>query len=344
MKRCFIIAEAGVNHNGSEKLALQLVETAAKAGADAIKFQTFKAEKLVVKGTATADYQKQQTGNGDQFAMLEKLELSDDLHQKLIDHCYKFSIEFMSTPFDIEAAHFLVERGMDRLKIPSGELTNLPFIRELATFNKPMILSTGMASLTEVKEAVAAIREVRDEQGFSQSLGEVLTILHCTSNYPARMEDVNLKAMQTMASELELPVGYSDHTDGILVPVSAVAMGAKVIEKHFTLDRRLPGPDHLASLEFDDLEAMIQQIRQLESCLGDGKKEPRPNELPIRDLVRRSVTIVTDKVVGDVIQTEDLGILRPGTGIAPKHLQEVLGRRLKVSKKVGEVLMWQDLV
>lgn len=340
----FIIAEAGVNHNGSESLALQIVEMAAKAGADAVKFQTFKAENLVAKGTATADYQKQHTGSGDQYAMLKKLELTDDLHQKLIDHCQKNGIEFMSTPFDIDAAWFLLELGMKRLKIPSGELTNRPFLRELAAFNKPMILSTGMASLAEVKEAVTAIREVREEQGFSESLEEVLTILHCTSNYPARMEDVNLKAMQTMALEFGLPVGYSDHTDGTLVPVAAVAMGAKIIEKHFTPDRSLPGPDHLASLEFDDLEAMIQQIRQIESCLGNGEKEPRANELPIRDLVRRSVTLVTDKAAGEFIQAEDLVLLRPGTGILPKHLLQVKGRRLKFSKKAGTVLTWQDLV
>ena len=276
--------------------------------------------------------------------MLKKLELTDALHRKLIDHCQKNDIEFMSTPFDIESAGFLLELGMKRLKVPSGELTNLPFIRELAAFNKPMILSTGMANLAEVKEVVAVIREVRDEYGFSEPLEAVLTILHCTSNYPARIEDVNLKAMQTMALELGLPVGYSDHTDGILVPVAAVAMGANVIEKHFTPDRSLPGPDHLASLEFDDLVAMIQQIRQIEACLGNGEKDPRANELPIRDLVRRSVTIMTDKAAGEVIQSEDLALLRPGTGILPKHLLKVKGRQLKFSKKAGTVLTWQDLV
>lgn len=340
---CYIIAEAGVNHNGSENLALQLVEVAAKAGADAVKFQTFKADNLVTKGTATAEYQKQQTGSSDQYSMLKKLEMSETLQQKLIDHCRKYDIEFMSTPFDIEAAVFLLKLGMKRIKVPSGELTNLPFIRELVAFNKPMILSTGMASLEEVKEAVDVVRQEREAQGFPEPLAQMLSILHCTSNYPARYEDVNLKAMQTMAAELNLPVGYSDHTDGVLVSVAATAMGAEVIEKHFTLDRGLPGPDHQASLEPDELELMVQQIRQIEACLGDGKKVPRANELPVRELVRRSVTLATDKSAGETIQIEDLVLLRPGTGIPPKQLQQVVGRNLKFSQIAGTVLTWQDL-
>lgn len=343
MKTCFVIAEAGVNHNGSEELALQLVETAARAGADAVKFQTFKAESLVVKGTATAEYQNQRTGSSDQYTMLKKLELTEDLHQKLIDHCRKFDIEFMSTPFDIEAAGFLLGLGMGRLKVPSGELTNLPFLRQLSAFNKPLILSTGMASMDEVREAVATVREAREKHGFSEPLEEMLTILHCTSNYPARIEDVNLKAMQSMSAELGLPVGYSDHTDGTLVSVAAVAMGAKIIEKHFTLDRSLPGPDHQASLEPGELDLMVQQIHQVEACLGDGVKAPRASELPVRELVRRSVTLATDKAAGESIQEEDLVLLRPGTGISPKQLQEVIGRHLKSSQVAGTVLTWQDL-
>lgn len=344
MKKCFVIAEAGVNHNGSEELALQLVETAAKAGADAVKFQTFKAETLVAKGTATAEYQKKQTGSTDQYSMLKKLEMSEDLHKKLINHCRQFGIEFMSTPFDLEAAKFLLGLGMEIIKIPSGELTNLPFISELAAFNKPMILSTGMASLEEVKEAVTAVRDERETQGFTEDLEDRLVILHCTSNYPAQYEDVNLKAMNTMATEFELPIGYSDHTDGVLVSVAAVAMGATVIEKHFTLDRNMPGPDHKASLEPDELELMVQQIRQIEACLGDGDKKPRDSELPVRDLVRRSVTLVTDKRAGEIIEAEDLVLLRPGTGIPPKDLQQVIGRYIKTDKKAGELLSWRDLV
>lgn len=341
---CFIIAEAGVNHNGSEDLALQLVEAAAKAGADAVKFQTFKAESLVAKGTVTAEYQKQQTGSNDQFGMLKKLEMSEDLHQKLIAHCEKNDIEFMSTPFDIEAAKFLQQHGMKRLKIPSGELTNLPFIRELAALNQLMILSTGMANLKEVKEAVTAIREVREQKKFVEPLEEVLTVLHCTSNYPTHNEDVNLKAMQTMASGLGLPVGYSDHTEGTLVAVAAVAMGATIIEKHFTLDRSLSGPDHQASLEPEELELLVQQIRQVEACFGNGEKVARASELPVRDLVRRSVTLSIDKQAGEAIQAADLVLLRPGTGIPPKQLQQVIGKRLNSSLKSGTALSWQDLV
>lgn len=343
MHSCYIIAEAGVNHNGSEELALKLVDAAAKAGANAVKFQTFKAESLVSKGTSTADYQKQQTGSSDQFDMLKKLEMSENLHQKLIAHCEKNNIEFMSTPFDMEAAKFLQQHGMKRLKIPSGELTNLPFLRELAALNQPMILSTGMANLDEVKEAVTAIQEEREKQDFSESLKDVLTILHCTSNYPTRNEDVNLKAMQTMATELRLPVGYSDHTEGILVSVAAVAMGATIIEKHFTLDRSLPGPDHQASLEPEELELLVQQIRQIEACLGDGEKVAQASELPVRDLVRRSVTLSRDKAAGEIIQAEDLVLLRPGTGIPPKQLQQVIGRRLKSALESGATLSWQDL-
>jgi len=344
MKTCFLIAEAGVNHNGSEDLALQLIETAASAGADAVKFQSFKASSLVAKGTPTAEYQKQQTGNSDQYAMLKKLEISENLHHKLINHCRDYGIEFMSTPFDTATAEFLLDLGMERLKIPSGELTNLPFIREISAFNKLMILSTGMASLKEVKEAVVVIREEREEQGFPEPLEKVLTILHCTSNYPTRNEDVNLRAMQTMEKELGLPVGYSDHTEGTLVSAMAVAMGAKVIEKHFTMDRSLPGPDHQASLEPGELVTMIQQIRQIEACLGSGEKMPRDSELPVRDLVRRSVILARDKPADVEIQSEDLVLLRPGTGIPPKELEQVIGKRLKASLKSGTVLTWKDIV
>lgn len=342
MKKCYVIAEAGVNHNGSEETALQLVETAAKAGADAVKFQTFKADKLVAEGTATAEYQKHQTGIEDQYTLIKNLELSEDLHRKIINHCNKCKIEFMSTPFDIDSAQFLRELGMERLKIPSGELTNLPFIRDLAAFNKPMILSTGMANLEEVKEAVATVKEERKKRGFVEPLQEMLTILHCTSNYPARVEDVNLKAMQTMAAELGLPVGYSDHTDGIFVSVSAVALGAKVIEKHFTMDRSLPGPDQKASLEPEELELMIKQIRQIEASLGDGVKAPRASELPVRDLVRRSATLIKDKKAGEVIGDDDLVLLRPGTGIPPKNLTEIIGRQLKRALVAGTQLSYDD--
>lgn len=344
MKKTFVIAEAGVNHNGSEELALKLVETAAKAGADAVKFQTFKAKKLVAEGTATAEYQKQQTGVDDQFEMIRSLELSEDLHWRLVSHCKECGIEFMSTPFDIEAATFLLDLGMERLKIPSGELTNFPYLRQLAAFDKPLILSTGMSSLDEVDQAVSVIHEERNKREFSKPLADMLTILHCTSNYPAQFEDVNLKVIQTMTSNLEIPVGYSDHTSGTLVSVAAVAMGAQVIEKHFTMDRDLPGPDHKASLEPNELQELISRIRQIEICLGDGIKKPRASELPVRDLVRRSVTLMSDKEAGDMINEDDLTLLRPGTGIPPRQLYDVFGKRLKSSKKAGTTLTWQDLV
>ena len=344
INKCFVIAEAGVNHNGSDDLAFQLVEVAANAGADAIKFQTFKAVTLVTKEASTAEYQKKQTGESDQYSMLKKLELSEKLHVKLIEHCNKLGIEFMSTPFDMDAANFLVDLGMKRIKVPSGELTNIPFIRELAAFNKPMILSTGMADMSEVVEAVQAVCDERSRLGYTEPLEKRLTVLHCTSNYPAKYEDINLNAMLTMASEIKLPVGYSDHTEGTLVSVAAVAMGATLIEKHFTIDRGLPGPDHKASLEPDELALLVQQVRQIELCLGDGIKKPRGSELPVRELVRRSVTLTSDKKAGEVIQAEDLTLLRPGNGIPPKQLQDVIGRSLKTAHKAGKTLTLQDLI
>jgi len=244
---CFIIAEAGVNHNGSEDLAFKLIDIAANAGADAIKFQTFKAEHLVLRGTSTAEYQQRHTGASDQFQMLKELELSDALHLKLFERCQDRGIEFMSTPFDLDAADMLMNLGMKHLKIPSGELTNLPFIKKLASYNCPIILSTGMSSINEVKDAVNCIHDERKKLGYSQPLSERLTLLHCTSNYPTKPEDVNLKAMVSLKNTFSLPVGYSDHTEGCLISTAAVAMGAAVIEKHFTLDKTLPGPLTLKS-------------------------------------------------------------------------------------------------
>ncbi|WP_330925633.1 N-acetylneuraminate synthase [Candidatus Sororendozoicomonas aggregata] len=341
---CFIIAEAGVNHNGSLDLALKLIDEAAKAGADAVKFQSFKAEQLVSKFAKTAEYQRRNTGLGDQFFMLKKLEMSDQFHQQLFRHCKAQNIEFMSTPFDSKIAQYLVNCGMDKLKIPSGELTNLPLIQSLCALNKPIILSTGMASMDEVCEAVATIKAERSKLSLKGEISKFLTILHCTSNYPAQNEEVNLKAMNTMARLLDLPVGYSDHTDGLLVSVAAVAMGAKVIEKHFTLDRRMDGPDHKASLEPDQLAEMIRQIREVELCLGDGEKKPQPNEIPVRRLVRRSVTLTRPVIKGHVLTEDDLVLLRPGTGIAPADMDKVVGR--VVSRTIGKpvTLCWEDLV
>ena len=339
----FIIAEAGVNHNGDEALALELVDTAANCGADAVKFQTFKAEKLVRPGAEKAEYQRRETGDGDQFDMLKRLEMSEDLHRKLVERCVARDIEFMSTPFDEAAADFLISLGMRRLKVPSGEITNLPFLEFLAAKNLPMILSTGMADLEEVREAVQAVRATRMRLGLSGSLETMLTILHCTSNYPAAVGDVNLRAMQSMYAETGVPVGYSDHTAGIAVSTAAVAMSASVIEKHFTLDKSLPGPDHRASLEPAELAQMIRQIRDVEQALGSSIKAPTSSELPVRALVRRSVTTLRPIARGELLTRANVGLLRPGTGIAPKAFLQVLGKCAARDIEAGITLDWSDL-
>lgn len=341
--KTFFIAEAGVNHNGSEELALQLVDTAARCGADAVKFQTFTADKLVRKGAEKAEYQKMATGAGDQHSMLKKLEMSAELHQKLIQRCAEVGIEFMSTPFDEDAANFLITLGMQRVKVPSGEITNTPFLRFLAGKNVPLIVSTGMADLEEVQQAVRVIAEERQRLGLTQPLEHVLTLLHCTSNYPAAPDDVNLRAMQSMAEATRLPVGYSDHTLGLAVSTAAVAMGAVVIEKHFTLDKNLPGPDHPASLDPAELAALVEQVRATEQALGSSVKAPVPSELPVRALVRRSVCLAHDMAQGKPLTAQDLCLLRPGTGIAPADLDAVVGRVLTRPLPMGTTLEWSDL-
>ena len=341
--KAFIIAEAGVNHNGSDELALQLVDVAARCGADAVKFQTFTADKLVRKGTEKAEYQKRETGEGDQHTLLKNLEMSEDLHRKLLERCKTLAIEFMSTPFDEEAADFLVALGMRHIKIPSGEITNHPFLAHLASKNIPLILSTGMATLAEIQEAVDVIRQTRELRGFEGELKAMLTVLHCTSNYPAAIEDVNLQAMTTIAQATDLPVGYSDHTAGTTVSVAAVAMGATVIEKHFTLDRNLSGPDHKASLEPDELAELVTRIREVERAQGSPVKQPCANELPVRELVRRSVTLVCNMAAGEQITTQHVALMRPGNGIAPKDLSAVIGRRVLHDLKGGVTLQWGDV-
>lgn len=341
--RTFFIAEAGVNHNGSDDLALQLVEAAKRCGADAVKFQTFSADKLVRKGAEKAEYQKRATGEGDQYSMLKQLEMSESLHRRLLAHCDELGIEFMSTPFDEEAADFLVALGMRRIKIPSGEITNHPFLAHLAAKDLPLILSSGMATLNEIREAVDVIRSVRQRQGFAAPLEDMLTVLHCTSNYPAALEDVNLRAMATIAQTTGLPVGYSDHTAGTTVSIAAVAMGATVIEKHFTLDRNLPGPDHKASLEPDELADLVARIREVEQALGSPIKQPNAGELPVRELVRRSVTLVRDVTSGQALTGKDVALMRPGNGIAPKELDAVIGKRAIRNIPGGTTLQWTDL-
>ncbi len=339
----FIIAEAGVNHNGDEALALALVDTAAQCGADAVKFQTFSADKLVRPGAEKAEYQKRQTGAGDQWAMLKALEMSPALHRKLVARCAEVGIEFMSTPFDEEAADFLLSLGMKRIKVPSGEITSTPFLRFLAAKDCPLIVSTGMADLAEIEAAMRVIADTRRELGFGAPMEDMVTVLHCTSNYPAAFADVNLRAMTTIAQATGLPVGYSDHTLGIAVSTAAVALGACVIEKHFTLDRTLAGPDHAASLEPGELAAMVAQIRAVEAALGSPIKQPTASELPVRALVRRSVTTVRPIAQGAVLRAEDFALLRPGDGIAPAEAQRVPGHRARHAIPAGTTLRWSDL-
>jgi len=341
--KTFVIAEAGVNHNGSDELALKLVEAAAACGADAVKFQTFRADKLVVPGARKAEYQQRATGDGDQYDMLKRLEMSRELHVALIERCNALGIEFMSTPFDEEAADFLVGLGMRRIKVPSGEIVNHPLLRYLASTGLPLIVSTGMADLREVREAVEVIAEARARAGHTQPLAEVLTILHCTSNYPAACADVNLRAMRTIAQETKMAVGYSDHTLGLAVSTAAVALGATVIEKHFTLDKSLPGPDHGASLSVEELAALIRQIRDVEAALGSDVKAPSASELPVRALVRRSVTTHRAVAAGAALQAEDVVLLRPGTGIPPRDFEAVVGRKAKRALAAGVTLNWDDL-
>lgn len=342
MNKVFIIAEAGVNHNGSESMALQLVEIAAKCGADAVKFQTFSADNLVAKGTAKAAYQTRETGEGDQYDMLRALELSDTAHRRLAEACIEHGIEFMSTPFDEKAADMLMKLGMKRIKVPSGEITNLPFLRYLASKRVPMIISTGMAEMHEIHTAISTVRSVWEAQ--CGDLGQdALVVLHCTSNYPAEYHDVNLRAMNTISAEFGIPVGYSDHTRGIAVSTAAVALGAVVIEKHFTIDTALPGPDHSASLAPDELAAMVQSIRAVEACLGSADKRPTDSELPIRMLVRRSVTLARDVDAGVALTASDLCLLRPGTGITPADLDSIVGRQLIGHLPSGTTLQWSDL-
>lgn len=341
--KTFIIAEAGVNHNGDADRALAMVETAAECGADAIKFQTFKADNLVIQGAAKADYQLRETGGGDQYSMLKSLEMSEELHLRLMKRCRELDLEFMSTPFDAEAAVFLQDLGMRHLKIPSGEITNLPFLRFLSGLNMRMILSTGMADLDEVKTAVGVIVEERERLNFPALEPRDLVILHCTSNYPADVKDVNLRAMNTIANATGQPIGYSDHTLGLAVSTAAVAMGAVVIEKHFTLDRSLPGPDHNASLTPPELAALVEQIRSVELALGIADKKPTDSELAVRKVARRSVATAKNLEAGATLVLEDLAVLRPGDGIPPGEIGNLVGRKILRHLVAGTTLHWSDI-
>jgi N,N'-diacetyllegionaminate synthase len=318
--KTLIIAEAGVNHNGDMSKASQLIKAAASAGADFIKFQTFKAEKLATQNAKKADYQLVATGGVEsQFEMLRKLELSREHHEFLITECHRHGIAFFSTAFDIDSFDMLVEMGLDQVKIPSGELTNLPLLRYMTRLGMPVMLSTGMATLGEIEAALAVIEQAGTPR-------HLITVLHCTTEYPAPMADVNLRAMLSMKTALGVEVGYSDHTQGIEIPVAAVALGARVIEKHFTLDRTMPGPDHQASLEPHELKAMVNAIRNVEVALGDGVKRPSASELKNKPIARKSLVAIRAIRAGESYCADNVGAKRPGTGISPMRWDDVMGR------------------
>lgn len=318
--RVFIIAEAGVNHNGSLELAKQLVDVAVDCGVDAVKFQTFKASSLVTKTAKQAEYQTTNTGKSEsQFDMLKRLELSEQAHRELVNYCELRNIEFMSTPFDSESIRFLNGLGMTRFKIPSGEITNYPYLAMVGSYNKEIVLSTGMATLAEIEAAL----EILIESGTEKNK---ITVLHATTDYPTLMEDVNLTAMQTIAQAFKIKVGYSDHTQGIEVATASVALGASTIEKHFTLDRQLPGPDHKASLEPSELAQMVQAIRNIEVALGDGIKQPTVNEKKNMPLARKSIVAQTSIRKGEKFTEKNLIVKRPGSGLSPMRWNEIIGQ------------------
>jgi N,N'-diacetyllegionaminate synthase len=321
-ERVIIIAEAGVNHNGDLALAKKLIDAASDASADYVKFQTFKAEKIASRLAEKAEYQKKSTGTGEsQLSMLKKLELTDQDHKDLIDYCRKKSITFLSTPFDMDSIDLLKGLGISLGKIPSGEITNLPYLQKMARSFDTLVMSTGMADMGEIEAAVNVIIGT----GFPK---HKLTVLHCTTEYPTPFVEVNLRAMQTIRDRFGVSVGYSDHTPGIEVPVAAVALGACLIEKHFTLDRNMEGPDHKASLEPDELKAMITAIRHIELALGSTEKKPGPSEIKNKMVARKSIVAARNLEPGHIIQADDLTTKRPGTGISPMEIPQIIGKKI----------------
>ena len=339
-KRTLIIAEAGVNHNGNLETAKRLIDVAVDAGVDYVKFQSFKADKLVSKVAKKADYQMKNYSDEDnsQYSMLKKLELTNEDHTELINYCQKNGVNFLSTAFDLDGLHYLNNLGLPIFKIPSGEITNYPYLRTVASFGKPIILSTGMSSMNEIRNSV----EILFENGLSK---EDLTILHCNTEYPTPMEDVNLGAINTIRSEFNLSVGYSDHTLGIEIPIAAVALGATVIEKHFTLDRSMPGPDHKASIEPLELINMVNAIRNIELAIsGNGLKEPSKSELKNIVIARKSIHLKRNLPAGHKLCESDIIALRPGDGISPLKWNEVIGKTLLVDKMENEKLYLKDII
>ncbi len=319
--RTLIIAEAGVNHNGNIDMAKRLIEVAAEADADLVKFQTFSADRLVTSSAKKADYQNQTTDVGEtQHAMLKKLELTCEMHEALVDHCRQHGITFFSTGFDTQSIDFLVGLGIDRIKIPSGEITNLPYLRHIGGLGIPVILSTGMAIMGEIEAALNLLEAAGTPR-------KRITVLHCNTEYPTPMRDVNLRAMANIGRAFGVAVGYSDHTPGIEVPIAAVALGATIIEKHFTINRNLPGPDHRASLEPSELKAMVRAIRNIEQALGDGIKRPSPSEFKNREVGRKSLVAARAIEINETFTPENITSKRPGTGISPMRWDEVIGRK-----------------
>lgn len=331
-KKTLIIAEAGVNHNGSLDNALKLIDVAADAGVDIVKFQTFKANNLVTKSAKMAEYQKNNIGSEEsQYEMLKKLELSFDDHYELVNHCQTRSIRFLSTAFDFDSLDFLKTLKMGLWKIPSGEITNLPYIEQIGRYGDPVILSTGMADLDEVQQAVDVLINV----GMSRNK---ISVLHCNTEYPTPMADVNLNAMKEMGKVLNVEYGYSDHTMGIEIPIAAVALGARIIEKHFTLDRNMSGPDHRASLEPNELKLMVQAIRNIEAAMGDGQKRPSPSERKNRVIARKSLVAKRDIKVGEIFSEQNLTTRRPGDGISPMRWHEFIGKPSAYSYEEDELI------
>ncbi|WP_428898273.1 N(,)N'-diacetyllegionaminate synthase [Parelusimicrobium proximum] len=337
MKRVYIIAEAGVNHNGDIKNAFKLIDAAKEAGADAVKFQTFKAEKLVSASADKAEYQKKNTNSdGGQLEMLKKLELSYGDFKELKKYCDAKGIEFLSTPFDEESGDFLISIGMDKIKISSGDMTNKFYLEWAASKNLPVILSTGMSDMSEVREAAAVLTKTLAK--------DKITLLHCSTEYPAPYGDVNLRAMESMRRELGVSVGYSDHTEGIEVSVAAAALGAEVIEKHFTLDKTMDGPDHKASLEPHELKALVSAVRHIEAALGNGVKEPSPSEIKNIKIARKSIHTIRDLKKGDVIARKDITAKRPADGVSPMKADDVIGKTLAKDLPADTAVKAEDII
>ncbi|GGD41434.1 N,N'-diacetyllegionaminic acid synthase [Malaciobacter pacificus] len=332
MSKVFVIAEAGVNHNGSIELAKKLIDVAAQAGANAVKFQTFKTENLVSKNAQKADYQKETTDSTEsQFDMIKKLELDVDTHKELISYCNEKNIMFLSTPFDLDSVDLLSDLGLEIFKIPSGEITNLPYLRKIGNLNKKIVLSTGMADIGEIEDALDVLINAGTKK-------ENITVLHANTMYPTPMSDVNLKAMVTIGNTFDIAYGYSDHTLGIEVPTAAVALGASCIEKHFTLDKTMEGPDHKASLEPSELIAMVEAIKNIELALGNVIKKPSSSETPNMKVARKSIVASKDIKVGEILNTENLAIKRPGDGISPMRWDEIIGSVAKKDYSKDELI------